>query len=69
MIMLSACAFSVNSKENLNLLMLHGKPPHIQINIIQINCLQGTKYIDPDADLDCDLDNFAGYIKTGTCYL
>ena len=31
---------------------------------IQIECLHGTKFLDPDSDLDCDLDNF-GPCKRG----
>ena len=42
---------------------LHSNPPNIWIKIIQIviqiECLHGTKVLDPDGDLDCDLDNFA----------
>ena len=30
-------------------------------NAIHIECLHGTKFLDPDHDLDCDPDNFASY--------
>ena len=41
----------------------HRNPPNIGIKIIQsviqIECLHGTKFLDPDRYLDRDLDNFA----------
>ena len=43
--------------------LLHHNPPHIWIKImkivIQIECLHETKFLNPDHNLDCDLDNFA----------
>ena len=42
---------------------LHRNPPNICIKIIliaiQIECLHRTKFIDPDRNLDSELDNFA----------
>ena len=43
--------------------LLHHNPPYIWIKIIlipiQIECLHGTKLLNPDCDGDCDLDNLA----------
>ena len=43
--------------------LLHSNPPNIWIKIIQIviqiECLHGSKYLDPDSDPDCDPNNFA----------
>ena len=40
--------------------LLHRSLPNIWITIvIQIKCLHGTKFFDPDCHLDRDLDNFA----------
>ena len=41
--------------------LLYCNPPNILIKIIQIKCLHRTKFLDPNSNLDLDLDNFAWY--------